>query len=150
MKPLVVLLVGFVISLFVVKIVHGEYEFALPGRIALATMLVFTSIAHFAFTKGMSMMIPAPIPYKTEIVYLTGIIEIIAAIGLLIPAFKVPTAWMLILFFVLLLPANIYAAIKHIDYQKATFTGNDLNYLWFRIPLQIFFIGWTYTSAIKL
>ena len=149
MKPLLILLVVFVISLFALKIVRGEYEFALPARIALSAMLVFTSIGHFAFTKGMSMMIPTPIPYKTEIVYLTGIIEIIAAVGLLIPAFKVPTAWLLILFFVMLLPANIYAAIKHIDYQKATFNGNGLNYLWFRIPLQILFIAWTYISSIK-
>lgn len=149
MKPLVVLLVVFAISLFILKIVRGEYEFALSARIALSAMLVFTSIAHFAFTKGMTMMIPDPIPYKTGIVYLTGIIEIIAAIGLLIPAYRVPTAWLLILFFAMLLPANIYAAIKHIDYQKATFTGNGLNYLWFRIPLQILFIAWTYISAIK-
>lgn len=149
MKPLLVLLVVFVIALFAVKILHGEYEFSLPARIALSVMLVFTSIAHFAFTKGMSMMLPGSIPCKTEIVYLTGIIEIIAAIGLLIPAFRVPTAWFLILFFVLLLPANIYAAIKHIDYQKAAFEGTGLNYLWFRIPLQVLFIGWTYMSSIK-
>jgi uncharacterized membrane protein len=55
----------------------------------------------------------------------------------------------LIVFFVLLLPANINAAIKHIDYQKGTFEGQGLNYLWFRIPLQILFIVWTYMSAIK-
>ena len=94
-------------------------------------------------------MIPGPIPYKTGIVYLTGIIEIIAAIGLLVPAFKVPAAWLLILFFIMLLPANIYSAIKHIDYQKASFDGHGLNYLWFRIPLQILFIAWTYISSIK-
>ena len=149
MKPLFVLLAVFVVSLFAVKLVRGEYAFALPARIALSAMLVFTSITHFAFTKGMSMMIPGPIPYKTGIVYLTGIIEIIAAIGLLVPAFKVPAAWLLILFFIMLLPANIYAAIKHIDYQKASFDGNGLNYLWFRIPLQILFIAWTYISSIK-
>ncbi len=149
MKPLIVLLTVFIISFFTVRIVKGEYEFALPARIAMAAMLVFTSIAHFAFTKGMVMMIPGPIPYKTEIVYLTGIIEIIAAAGLLMPAFRVPTAWLLILFFVVLLPGNIYAALKHIDYQKASFDGHGLTYLWFRIPLQLLFIVWTYISAIK-
>ncbi len=97
----------------------------------------------------MTMMVPSFIPYKTEIIYLTGIIEIIAAIGLLIPNFKENAAWLLILFFVLLLPANINAAIKYIDYQKGTFDGNGVNYLWFRIPLQILFILWTYMSSIK-
>ena len=150
MKPLIVLLTVFAISLLTIKFVRGNFEFALSGRIAMAAMLVFTAIAHFAFTKGMAMMLPDFIPYKTEVVYLTGIIEIAAAIGLFIPSFSVITAWLLIAFFILILPANIYAAINHIDYQNGTFDGNGLSYLWFRIPLQILFIVWTYLSAIKV
>ncbi len=149
MKPLIVLLSVFVISLIVTKIFKGRYEFALSGRIAMSVMLVFTAIAHFAFTKGMEMMLPTFIPYKTEVVYLTGIIELAAAIGILIPSFRAIIALLLIVFFFLILPVNIYAAIKHIDYQKATFNGSGLNYLWFRIPLQILFILWTYIFAIK-
>jgi len=149
MKPFIVLLSVFAISLIVTKIFKGRYEFALSGRIAMSAMLMFTAIAHFAFTKGMEMMLPTFIPYKTEVVYLTGIIELAAAIGILIPSFRAITAMLLITFFFLILPANIYAAIKHIDYQKATFNGSGLNYLWFRIPLQILFIVWAYIFAIK-
>lgn len=149
MKPLIVLFGVFVICLLATKMVRGNYEFALPGRIALSAMLIFTAVAHFAFTKGMAMMLPECIPYKTETIYLTGIIEIAAAIGLFIPTLRVITAWLLIAFFILILPANIYAAIKHIDYQKGNFYGNGLTYLWFRIPLQILFIVWTYLSSIK-
>jgi len=112
-------------------------------------MLVFTAVAHFAFTKGMAMMLPHFIPYKTEVVYLTGMIEIAAAVGLFIPTFRTITAWLLIAFFVLILPANIYAALKQIDYQKGTFDGNGMTYLWFRIPLQFLFIVWTYLSSLK-
>jgi uncharacterized membrane protein len=149
MKPLMVLLSVFAVSLLTTKFVRGNFEFALSGRIAMSAMLLFTAIGHFAFTKGMSMMLPDFVPYKTEVVYLTGIIEIAAAIGLFIPNFRILTAWLLIAFFILILPANIYAAIKHIDYQKGTFDGNGLTYLWFRVPLQILFIVWTYLSAIK-
>lgn len=149
MKPLIVLLVSFVISLIVLKIINGEMDYALSGRIAMSVMLLFTSIAHFVFTKGMAMMLPPFIPFKTEIVYLTGVIEMIAAIGLLIPRLSEVTGWLLIVFFILLLPANIYAASKQIDYEKASFDGKNLNYLWFRIPLQIVFIAWVYFSAIK-
>jgi uncharacterized membrane protein len=149
MKPLIVLLSVFVISLLATKFVHKNFEFALSGRIAMSVMLLFTAIGHFAFTEGMTMMLPDFIPFKTEVVYLTGIIEIAAAIGLFIPKLKIVTAWLLIVFFILILPANIYAAIKQIDYQKATFDGNGLSYLWFRVPLQILFIGWTYVCAIK-
>lgn len=150
MKPLIVLLSVFSISLLVLKLIRGNYEFTSSGRIAMSVMLLFTAVAHFAFTKGMAMMLPDFIPYKTETVYLTGIIEIAAAIGLFIPSFRLITAWLLIAFFMLILPANIYSAIKQIDYQKGTFDGNGLTYLWFRIPLQILFIVWTYLSAIKI
>jgi uncharacterized membrane protein len=149
MKPLFVLLGTFVISLLVIKMFTKTFDYPLSGRIAMAVMLVFTAIGHFAFTKGMTMMLPDFIPFKTEIIYLTAIIEIIAGLGLLIPSFRVWTGWALILFFILLLPGNIKAAIQHIDYQKGTFDGNGPNYLWFRIPLQILFIVWTYVSAIR-
>ena len=149
MKPLIILLSVFAVSLLTTKFVRGNFELALSGRIAMSTMLVFTAVAHFAFTKGMAMMLPDFIPFKTETVYLTGIIEIAAAIGLFIPSFRFVTGWLLIAFFILLLPANIYASIKHIDYQKGTFDGNGPTYLWFRVPLQILFIIWVYLSSIK-
>lgn len=149
MKPLFVLLGTFVISLLVIKLSAKTFDYPLSCRIAMAVMLVFTAIGHFAFTKGMTMMLPDFIPFKTEIIYLTAIFEIIAALGLLIPSSKVWTGWALILFFILILPGNIKAAIQHIDYQKGTFDGNGPTYLWFRIPLQILFIVWTYFSAIK-
>ena len=149
MKPLIILISVFIISLLVNKIFKGNVEFALSGRIAMLAMLLFTAIGHFEFTKGMSMMLPDFIPFKTETVYLTGVIEIAAAIGLFIPNFRSVTAWLLIVFFILILPANIFAAINHIDYQKGTFDGHGLTYLWFRVPLQVLFIAWTYLSAIK-
>lgn len=95
------------------------------------------------------MMLPDFIPFKVQTVYVTGIIEIAAAIGLFIPNFRIITAWLLIIFLILILPANIYAAIKHIDYQRGTFDGNGPSYLWFRIPLQILFIFWVYFSSVK-
>ena len=149
MKPLIVLIAVFCLSLLTIKITRGEYEWALSGRIALSAMLAFSAIGHFAFTKGMSLMIPEFIPFKMEIIYLTGIIEILFAIGLFFPNYRVLTAWLIIVFLLLVLPTNIYASIKHLDIQKATFDGNGLNYLWFRIPLQILYIVWTYLFSIK-
>jgi uncharacterized membrane protein len=149
MKPLIILLSVFAISLLITRLVRGQFEFALSGRIAMSAMLLFTALGHFVFTKGMSMMLPEFVPFKTEAVYFTGLLEIAAAIGLLIPGFRILTAWLLIAFFIIILPANIYAAIKEVDYQKGTYDGSGITYLWFRIPLQILFIVWTYLSAIK-
>ncbi|HEX5026665.1 MAG TPA: hypothetical protein VFV68_15400 [Agriterribacter sp.] len=149
MKPFIVLLVVFVIAVFAIKMRNGEFNVALSARIAMCAMLVFTAMAHFAFTKGMVMMMPQFIPFKTGLVYLSGILEIVFGIGLLVPAFRLYAGWILIVFFILLLPANIKSAMEHVDYQKGSFDGHGLRYLWFRIPLQIFFIGWVYFSAVK-
>jgi len=149
MKPLIVLISTFLISVIITKIVYGSVDFSLSGRISMSVMLLFTAMAHFVFTKGMTMMLPNFIPFKSEIIYLTGIIEIFAAIGLFLTNLKLVTAWLLIVFFIVILPANIYAALQNIDYQKGTSDGNGLTYLWFRIPLQILFISWTYFFAIQ-
>ena len=149
MKPLIVLISVFTISLVATKIFRGSYAIALSGRIAMAVMLLFTAMGHFVFTEGMAMMLPSFIPYKTETVYLTGIIEIAAAIGLLIPKLRSITGWLLIAFFLLILPANINAALKQVNMEEGTFDGQGLSYLWFRIPLQLFFIAWTYFLCIK-
>jgi uncharacterized membrane protein len=149
MKPLIILLSTFLISLLGIRIFRGSYDFYFPARTAISVMLLFTAIGHFMFTEGMTMMLPDFIPFKVQTVYVTGIIEIAAAIGLFIPNFRIITAWLLIIFLILILPANIYAAIKHIDYQRGTFDGNGPSYLWFRIPLQILFIFWVYFSSVK-
>jgi uncharacterized membrane protein len=113
-------------------------------------MLISTGIAHFVYTNGMTMMLPEFFPFKKSLVYVTGILEIIAALALLVPSLQFVTAVFLIAFFVVLLPANIYAACNHINYEKATHDGDGLNYLWFRVPLQVLFILWIYFSAVRL
>lgn len=148
MKPLFVLLGVFIACLLITKLIRGNYEIALSGRIALSAMLVFTAIGHFIFTKGMSLMMPDGIPYREEVIYFTGILELVIAVGLLLENYSVVSAWVLIVFLLLVLPANIYACVKELDYQNATFDGNGLAYLWFRIPLQLFFIAWTYFAVL--
>ena len=150
MKPLLVLLSSFVIAIFVVKLIYKQYDFDLSARIAMAIMLCFTAMGHFVYTKGMSMMIPEFIPFKTTFVHLTGLFEILLAIALLIPKLRAVSGWTLIIFLILMLPANIYAAIHQVNYQKGTFDGNGLSYLWFRIPLQVLFVVWTYISSIRM
>ena len=144
-----VLIIVFGVSVFAIRLITRKYDLPLAARIAMSGMLLFTATGHFIFTKGMAMMIPGFIPFKTEMVYLTGVIEIGAAIGLQIPRLSVLTAWLLIVFFVLLLPSNITAAVRHIDIEKGTYDGSGLHYLWFRIPLQILFIVWTYLCSIR-
>lgn len=148
MKPLFVLAGTFVLSCLLFYTITHDAHLFLSGRIAMCLMLAFTSIAHFVFYKGMMMMLPQFIPFKKIVVYLTGIMEILGGICLLIPTTQYVAAVLLIAFFILLLPANIIAAYKKVDIEKATHNGNGLTYLWFRVPLQVLFIAWTWYFAI--
>lgn len=149
MKPLIVLVSTFAIALLVMKLTKGAFDFSLSGRIAMSAMLIFTAVGHFAFTKGMAKMLPEFIPAKTEVVLFTGVLEVILAVGLLLPNYRSTTAWILIIFLILVLPANIKASVENINYQTGDLNGKGLNYLWFRVPLQIFFIFWVYITTIK-
>lgn len=108
----------------------------------MAAMLLFTAMGHFVYREGMAMMVPEYVPAKKQLVYLTGVMEILFAVGLLIPDARRLAADLLILFFLLILPANINAAQKSVNYRKATYEGYGVSYLWLRIPMQVFFILW--------
>lgn len=147
MKPLIVLLISFFCSILVLKWIKNKYDLKFSARIAMSIMLVFTALGHFIFTKGMALMLPDFIPFKKEVVYFSGGVEVVLGIGLLFSRFQRVVGGSLILFFILVLPVNIYAAFQHVDYQNASFNGVGLSYLWFRIPLQVFFIAWVYFST---
>jgi uncharacterized membrane protein len=147
MKPLIVLIAVFGISCGVTGLTAGHINYLLSGRVAMAAMLLLTAIGHFKFADGMAMMMPPFIPAKKLMVWLTGILEITAAIGLLTSQYQL-CGKLLILFFILILPANIYGAIKNVNLEKADYTGDGLKYLWFRMPLQVLFIAWVFYFSV--
>ncbi|WDF62534.1 DoxX family protein [Flavobacterium sp. KACC 22763] len=149
METLIVLFGVFIAILLIIWLTTKRFELAFAGRVAMASMLTFTAVGHFVFAKGMAMMISF-LPWANAIVFVTGIIELIAAIGLLLPKTKILTGKLLILFFILLLPANIYAASHNINLQTADYTGKGLSYLWIRIPMQLLFIAWVYFSSLGI
>jgi len=149
MKPFFVLLTVFLISNLVIRQYKGDMDYHLAGKIALAATLLFTSLGHLIYTKGMLLMLPDFIPLKKEMIYVTGLLEVMGAFGLFIPALSRLTGMLLIVFFLLILPTNIYASIKHLNYETATFDGKGPGYLWFRIPFQLLLIGWTYYFVLR-
>ncbi len=148
MKPFFILIIVFSFSLLLTALV-SRADVSLSGKMAMSVMLLFTSIGHFKFTRGMTMMMPERMPGKKEIVLITGIIEILAAIGIMVPSTSKLTGILLVIFFVLILPSNISAAMRHVNYEKADYSGKGIEYLWFRVPFQLLLIGWVYFFIIR-
>jgi uncharacterized membrane protein len=104
---------------------------------ALSVMILFTASAHFTSLKeDLIKMVPEQFPYPRRIVFVTGILEILGAIGLLIPHVRTAAGICLAILFVAMFPANIKAAIK-----KVPLRGQPATPLWLRLPMQVLFIA---------
>lgn len=148
MAPLTILLITFLALILADRfLLKGRVGLSLAGRIAMACMLLLTGIAHFTSTDAMIQMMPDAIPYKREVVWFTGICELLAIPGLLWHRTAKLTSVVLIVFFIAILPANIASSLN-----SAGMGGSEYGpwYLLFRIPLQIFFIGWVWYFGLKI
>jgi uncharacterized membrane protein len=114
------------------------------ARVGLSLFFLFTSIGHFIKTEEMAAMLPPSLPYRVELIYFTGICELLGAIGLWIPRLTRLTGFLLILMLIGVLPANIYSAINRIDFGGH---GAGPVYLLVRVPFQVFVIWWTYFAT---
>ena len=144
MKPFIMLLAVFCIALITCFIIYDHWHFTFSGRLALAVMLLFTAYGHFKFPKGMILMVPDFIPAKKALVYITGIMEIAFAISIMIPQTRYWGSIGLLIFLIIIFPANIHASFNTVNIDKANYTGPGLKYLWFRIPFQMLLLLWVW------
>ncbi|MFY1045736.1 hypothetical protein [Chryseobacterium sp. GP-SGM7] len=151
MKLLVILFTTFILALLGTKIFQGNWNFLFSGNLGMAVFILFTGFAHFKFQKGMALMIPDFVPAKMFWVYFTGLIEIAAGFGLMIPSIRELTAALLIVFLVLVFVANINSSKKKVNIFKGDYSGPGMSYLYKeRIPMQIILITWTWFFGIYL
>ncbi len=115
------------------------------GRGALVIMFLFTGISHFTSMKyDFAAMIPAPLPNDLWVIYLTGVLEVAGAIGLLIPRTRKLAGICLVLLLVAMFPGNVYAAVNEVPFR-----GEAPTPLWLRTPIQLFFIGMVWWAAVR-
>jgi uncharacterized membrane protein len=110
----------------------------------LAVMLVFTAAAHFNPVSTVMMpghedlvaMVPPFVPFPRAAVHLTGVLELLGAAGLVRAETRPAAGGGLAVLFVLMLPANVFAAVEDIPLG-----GDPATPLWFRVPEQLVFIA---------
>ncbi|HLA12050.1 MAG TPA: DoxX family protein [Pyrinomonadaceae bacterium] len=114
------------------------------ARVGLTMFLLFTGLGHFLRTEEMTAMVPPTIPSPREVIYITGVLEILAALGVWIPALMKVTGMCLIAFLIAILPANIYAAFNYLDFGGH---GSGPAYLIVRVPFQLLVMWWVYFAT---
>jgi uncharacterized membrane protein len=120
----------------------------------MAIMLAMTASAHFVPASvtvmpnhaDMVRIVPPFLPYADALVYLTGVLELLGALGLVLTATRWAAGLSLTALFVTLLPANIYEAVADVSFAN----GEAATPLGQRIPEQILYIAvvlWVARSA---
>jgi uncharacterized membrane protein len=113
MAPSIALLVGSVLA-SVVGWLGVDYvdNWARAIAVGLAAMFVLTGVAHFAppLRGQLIAIVPPSLPAPGLLVSITGVLELLGAVGLLLPATRVEAAVCLLLLMLAMFPANIYAA----------------------------------------
>ena len=109
----------------------------------MSILYIYVGINHFIDTKSFLIIIP---PYLQtiglEIIYLSGIFEIILGILLIIPKYRKIASYGIILLLIAVYPANIYLAFNE---EPQNLMGiSSFMASWVRLPLQFIFIGLAY------
>jgi uncharacterized membrane protein len=121
----------------------ASWRFA--GRIGLAVTFLFTGATHFSSMRhDYAAMIPPPLTGSLWLISLTGMLEIVGAIGLLVPRRQRVAAICLIVLLVALFPTNVYAALNGVPFR-----GQPPTQLGLRALLQLFFIWSVWWTSIR-
>jgi uncharacterized membrane protein len=108
------------------------------SRIVLAVFMVVAGVVHFVNPQIYVSIMPKYLPWHLELVYISGILEILFGVGLL-TRFSSLAAWGLIGLFVAVFPANLNMAL-----HPELVPQIPKVFLWFRLPLQAVLIWWAW------
>lgn len=123
--------------------VHALDSWQDSARYALVVMFIFSATAHFNKMKyDLARMISAYFPRPLLIVYVTGVLELLGAAGLMLPQFRRLAGICLIALLVRMFVANVNAAQKDV-----TLRGKPPTPLWLRAPMQVLFIALLWWST---
>lgn len=133
-----------VVPYLIARLFH--FHLTTAGRLGLCAVFFFTALGHFFKAELMTSMLPPFVPARRTLIYLSGIFEVLLAIAVVAWPHPLYLGVIIIIYLVVILPSNIYAAV-----QRIPFGGHSLGpgYLFVRFPLQLVLILWTYWFCIR-
>jgi len=107
-------------------------------------VMTFAGVMHFLKPRWYMRIMPPYLPAHRELVYASGVAEIIGGVGVLHPATRRPAGWWLIATLVAIFPANVQMALDADRYRAI-----PAPLLWLRLPLQALLIAWAWRVAVQ-
>jgi len=104
-----------------------------------AAIFVSAGTLHWLRPEFFVKVMPSYLPWHLQLVYISGIFEIVLGVMLLIPKCQVLAAWGLVALLIAVFPANVHMALNASDYPQF-----PAALIWLRLPLQGVLIAWAY------
>jgi uncharacterized membrane protein len=110
--------------------------------VAMGAFYVFAGVAHFRRPDYYLPMMPPYLPWHEQLIFLSGVAEVLCGLGVLFPPTRKLAAWGTIALLVAVFPANVHVAVNDVPLFGATEGAGALN--WVRLPLQLVLIAWAW------
>ena len=110
-----------------------------PSVYLIALLFGVAGAAHFVRPAVFVRIVPPYLPAPRTLVYVSGVAELLGAVGLLVPGLRMYAGWGLILLLLAVFPANVHMALHPSDFERIPAWA-----LYLRLPLQFVLIGWIY------
>lgn len=111
----------------------------------MAVLYIAAGVNHFSNTKMYMRIMPQYIPFHKPIVLISGVVEIVLGLLLIIPATSIIGAWGIIGLLIVVFPANVH----HLTSTKKA-KGATKVMLVLRLPMQGLLIYWAYWYTVLL
>jgi len=105
----------------------------------MAILFVLAGINHFVNPEFYVKIMPPYLPWHLELVYVSGVFEVLLGVLLPIRKWTNLAAWGLIALLIAVFPANLHMALNSEHYPTISPVA-----LWLRLPLQGVLIAWAY------
>jgi uncharacterized membrane protein len=118
---------------------------SLPRRLALLGLGPFFIVAganHFLSPDFYLAMMPPWLPAHSELVWISGLCEILGGIGVMVPITRSRAGWGLVALLIAIFPANVYMALN-----PELFAEIPRAALYGRLPFQAVFIAWAWWAT---
>ena len=116
-----------------------KFDIKYFSLIVMGVFYISIGVSHFTSPIWYVQIVPPYLPYKLELVYISGIFEILFGGMLLFKKTRFLAGWGLILLLIAVYPANIYLA----QTNGAAMNTTPL-IAWGRLPVQFIFVGLAY------
>ena len=112
--------------------------------ILLALFFVLAGVSHFRNPDFFVSIMPPYLPAQLELVYLSGVFEILLGLGVLLPATRRWAGWGLVALLFAVYPANVHMALNPDPFVAQ---GTPLWALYLRLALQFVFVAWAWWAT---